>query len=314
MSKPDEAALIASIDQMSVATDTPAPVEVAVVPAVADAPSTSVAAPAGPKLAALDDDALVELTIDGEKRQIPWKEARTGFMLHGAATKRFQEAAAIRTDAEQREAAIVAREQTWNAEKTQYATEQAQIAAILRDPDKLAVIYQAALAEKQGGAPTVAAAAATTINPDELIAKVREAATQAFDQRLTDYRRTQATEAMDSDLSTFAKSLIAEKPALGLMPNADEYLFGEVLKMKPSSPAQAKEYARIVAEGVQTNFNAAMAEHGKAAAASKAKAVGGIEPKGGQGITPQPRKYTGLDDPNLEADAIAYINAQMNGA
>lgn len=286
---------------MAGVVEAPAPVVEDAAPAAT--PETPVAAtpetPAAPAPASLSDDALVEVIVDGKPIQMPWKEARSNISLHAASTKRFQDAAEQRRQAE----ALAAQAQQ-AIQQAQYQAQQFQ--SILQDEQKLAAVYMAMKAQ-QTGQPVAQQQAPAPIDLQAFAQHIMTQADQLVQTRLAEVQQREVEAKLVTDLTAFTNSLLSDDPILSTVPGFSDKVYETVSKMGPRSVDEAKEWIRAQVHEVKAKLAATTGEAQKASVVAKAKAANATE-RGGSPVLPTPHKYENLQDPNMTKDMLAFLN------
>lgn len=270
--------------------------------AIADA---NAAPSAGPTPAALADDAVVEVIVDGQPVTLPWKEARASVMRHAAFTQKTQKLAA------ERAAFAEAQQQAeqWRV-NGQRAIEEAQsfkqsIMQMLRDPAKLSALYLQATSQSPDVAPAVptppAAPAPASHTPTLDYETLRT-------QLLNDVQLAQQQTAVAHDVTTFTDALIADTPVLKVFgPDLASIVYEKVATMGPTSPAEAKEFIRMQIEDYKSRVSEATGTAAKAAAVAKAQDATAVQ-RGGSPVVPAKKTYATFND--MAADMEAFLAAQ----
>lgn len=280
-------------DQSVAATPDPAPDAATpeVAAPVADTPDPAAPAP-DPTPTTLADDALVEVLVDGQPQRMTWAEARKGVMMQSAFTKKTQ---ALARDREQAQQLQVQAQQA----AQQAAQLQQQVMQILQDPAKLSAVYMALQARQQGQPQALPAQPPQpSFDPTAFRQQVVQEALQTIA-----FKQQEAS--IESDVTTFTTSLIADEPILSTVPGFIDKVYEEVAQMKPESTEQAKEYIRLYIEGTKGKLHAALGTVAKTAAVAKAKAAAATIP-GGSVVTPTAKKYTHINE--MEADIFAELD------
>jgi hypothetical protein len=126
-----------------------------------------------------------------------------------------------------------------------------------------------------------------------------------------------ATAALEHDFTGYTSKLLEQQPILQAMEGIDELIYGQVLKMHPSTVEEAKQFAANVVDAYGEKVKAQITTAQKVAAVSAAKATNGIAPKGSASpIVPVAKTYNkkkGLHDPELDKDVMAFLNSMGEG-
>jgi hypothetical protein len=260
-------------------------------PSAAGAESTNIDNASNAQLAKLSDDSLVEITVDGQTVQMPWKDAKGGFQRQAHYTKSMQ---TLRQE-----------QQAFESERQalqQAREEHGVLVNLLKSPEMLqqfiarqypqlaqqaAVIQQAAQNVDPGDIATVGQIQEAQA---QLIAQQQQMQEQ-FMQELAAREETltrtiedrQATAKLSAEINTTIKGLFNEHPYIGkLIPNADQLLRYEVLQMKPGTHEEAVDAFKTVFGGWVENFKSTVSEQNKSTVLAKQKLVkNNIQPPGG---------------------------------
>ena len=303
------AEISAAFDTAMASEPAPTPAPAATAPEGEASASTPPADPATPAPEApapaaapvsLTDDSLVEIVVNGQPQQVRWADARKQVMLHADYTRKTQEVARIREDAQR------VHTEAEHA-KAMAAQLQQQVAAVFSSREKLAAAYIAASGGEQppqGGAPQGAPTGPAFPDPVALEQQLMAKITPQVIQQLQAAHVWQTNHNAVTSLTT---ELIAADPILSKIPGFDNTVYEEVTKMGPTSPAQAQEYIRTYIEGVAQGLAAQRTEAAKAAAVAKAAAATGTE-RGGSPVTPAKREYDSLNDAQMRDDMLAFLS------
>lgn len=283
---------------------------------VTEQPATSTATPAETptqnvdnatpaQLASIKPTDLVEVTVDGQKVQMPWAEAEKGVMRQAHYTKSMQDLARQRQEIE------ASRPQIESAVKERDA-----LVAVLKDENLLRTLLEQKYPHLLAQAKEAAVAQVTGANgiePDDIatVGQIQEVA-QAFQANVAEQvkaiqsnlskeveRATQAIEdrqatfKLASEINTTIDSLKAEHPYMEkVVPNFNEVLRYNVAQMAPRTPAETLEAFKTVFGGMVENFKAAVAETTKSSVIQKQELLkNNIQPPGGAAVTPQPTSF-----------------------
>ena len=280
-------------------------------PAAVDAENIDNASAA--QLAQIADDQLVEVTVDGEKVTLPWSEARGGVMRQAKFTKEMQtlrrqqeefetERQSLATVQQEREALVnflknpqlvkqfieaqypglLAAQQAVQAQQQAGGSSPAGNA----DPDDIATIGQIQAAQQQ-------VAQFVQQQMEQLqgqLAAREEQVTQTIEDR-------QAAARLGNEVNSTISQLFKEHPAIDkIVPNAEQMLRYEVLRMKPQTEQETIEAFKTVFGGWVENFEQAVGETTKSSALAKAKLQqNNIAPAGGTPVTPQATSFKTKD-------------------
>lgn len=261
----------------------------------ADASAATPSASASP--APFTDDAIVDVMVDGESVSMPWKEAKRLISGTAASTKRFQQAADLRKQAEGEKAAI-------EAERQRLAALGAQLENVMRDEQKFAAMYMALKARRDSSPAGIPAPAAPTIDPATILHQVEETVMQ----RLNAVRVQEQEQKTAADLTEYTKALVKDDPILN-----DEAVLGSIFetvaKMAPTSIEEAKSWIADQIKARQDRLQQHLDSRLKAAAITKAKAATATQ-RGGAVVTPESKTYDLSKPDDLERDITAFLAAQ----
>jgi hypothetical protein len=266
-----------------------------------DASSTNIDNASQAQLAQLSDDQLVELTVDGETVQVPWKEAKGGFQRQAHYTKSMQQL-------RQEQAAF-------NTERT--ALQQAQqereaFATLLSNPELLQKFIAQQYPQLNVAAAQVQAAA-EQVDPNDIatvgqiqaaqqeLLRQQQLAQENFMQQLAEREEVltrtiedrQATAKLSSEINTTIGGLFKSHPYMQkLIPNAEQVLRYEVLQLRPNTPEETVEAFKTVFGGWVENYKATVAETTKQRTVEKHKlTTNNIQPPGGAPPQPTPTSF-----------------------
>jgi myosin heavy subunit len=269
-------------------------------PATAETPAPVAATT--PKVVSLNDDDLVELLQNGQIVQRPWKEAKASTMMHADYTRKTQEVAAARKELEGVYTQMVEREQ--------------KIASFLQNRTAMEQYLQTLQQQQVQENPNISQNELASMQDvrrllQQEMASAQQKLAQTVEAKTQEIAVTQAAASIKNDLDSTVKTLKSEFPALSTIKGIDKILYDEVNAMNPSSVEEAKQFfvnaAKAQVEALESHFMAAQ----KQAAVAKTKLTKqGIEPSG-PGILPSPKTYKKFDDPDLNKEVIAQIEALM---
>lgn len=287
-------------DETPAAPEQPEPTAAVETP-VAEPPAPNVDNASAAKLASLNDEDLVEVTVDGEKVQMPWKDAKGGVMRQAHYTKSMQ---ALRAEQQQFEAskASIAKDSEnlqvlrgllTNSDLLKQfiakqhpallqAQQQLENAAAKTDPNDLATVGQIQEAQR--------ALIAQQQQMEEQFAQRLEQRAEALTREIED-RQVTAKLAMDID-STIKGMFKEHAQVAELIPNADQVLRYEVLRLQPKTPEETLEAFKTVFGGWVEKFNATVKSTNKQAVIEKHKlSTNNIQPPGGAPPQPEPLSF-----------------------
>lgn len=261
-----------------------------------EAPAATSDTPAEPQPLSLADDALVEVVVDGETRRLPWKDARTGIMMHGAFTKKTQSLA------EERKAFATEREQF--TQQQQLVRQQLEtLQRVMKDPTQLAplLLAQAQRQQQQQHQPQPL----TTANLPDLQKQLGAIVNQGIQQQMEAFRRQQQAEIFEKEIDSYTTELLKDHPVLSKLKGIADVIYGQVEQMGPKNLQEAKDYIRTVVEEYRESIGGTLTEEQKRAAAAKAKGTASIVPKGGAPVVPKAKKVNKLAD--LDQDILDFL-------
>ena len=280
-----------------VAAPTEAPLEEetpAVVPEVA---------PTQPKVAALSDDDLVEVLVNGQPVQKPWKEARASLMMHADYTRKTQEVAAARKELESTYQQMVEREQ--------------KIAAFLQNPTAVQDYLQKIQQQQVQQNPQITSNELVSYQDvqrllQQEMVNAQQKLEQAVVAKTQELHTMQQASAIQNDLNATVKALKTQYPALESIDGIDQMLFNKVNAMGPTSVEEAKQFFATVAKAQMDALESHFVSLKKQEAVAKAKVTKqGIEPSG-TGVLPSPKVTKKFDDPEAFKNATAQIQALID--
>lgn len=279
----------------------PAPSDAVTPEAASTSEASSAPASASASPTALADDAIVEVTVNGQPVHMPWGEAKRSLMMHAAFTQKTQAIAEQRKALEAERAAAAKAVEDANQLK-------ATLLRASQDPNFLSALYLAAQGKQQDTASPVAApqAAPAPIDPQVLKEYLFQSIAPEVQQYVTQQTALERqTAELDRDITTYTNALIDDDPILKeLGDDFKDTIYGRVAKMEPQSQAQAKEFIGLQIKDYKDRLAKARGESAKLAAVAKAKAVTGTE-RGGTPVTPTPKVYEKFDD--MQDDMLAMV-------
>jgi len=271
-------------------------------------------------------DPSIEVDFDGEKRKLTAKEIRDGYLRQQDYTRKTTEIARVRKAAE----TVAQAYQQQQEERAAYATfmsDKARVAEYMAKqfgPDGVAALLEHLQGTQLEDPNTPATLSKVEQLTSQKLAEIQRAQVemeqrfqQTLEERLERERNDLATRAQrveyDRVLNPFVDKLLEDNPILQAVDNVETLIRFKVARMNPQDPDEAKEmFQKVVKEQVeklQTKF----VETNKQTLLNKEKLRQGIEPPGGAGVVPQPKKYvTGrrVDWDALEADAISSLRGR----
>lgn len=267
------------------------------------------------KLAQLTDDQLVEVTVDGQKVQVPWGEARGGIMRQAKFTKEMQQ--------------LRQQQQQFDTERqtlAQARQERDALVQVLNNKELVARLISEKYPELLSQAQ---AAASAQLDPNDIasVGQVQDFVAglqQHFEQQLTErveqvtqtIEERQVTAKLAGEINTTIGSLFEAHPYMKrVIPNAEDNLRHQVALLRPQTPEEATQAFKDVFQGWVDDFKATVAEQNKAAVVTKQKLVSNnIQPPGGAQVQPTPTSFkkTNPHTGKQETDWDALRNAALN--
>lgn len=239
----------------------------------------------GPSPVSLSDDALVTIRVGNEDKVLPWKEARSGFMMHSDYTRKTQEVAEQRRAFEQQQ-------QQFQTQQQQYEQRLSQFSNVLKDPNKLAQLYMLANSQAQPTGPQPL----TTDAIPHLQQNLEQRLQQNFERFQQQILAKQEASRIEADLDASLKNTLTKYPLLSAIPGIEDTIYGRVAALSPRSIEEAKEHARQMVETMDRAVKERQAEQAKQEALAKAQATNGIEPRGGAPVLPKPQQFKNAGD------------------
>lgn len=268
----------------------------------------------------LDDKQVVRYKIGGQEYTRPWGEVKqTQILLPGDYTRKMQAIAAERREFE---ALRSQKQQEWE----QYQAEKQALAQALQDPAKIEAWYLAVMAQRQAqaqgqvGQPNPQAQPAQPpFDPAQLQGYVQQSIAQQLQAYAAQQQQAQVNSERANVLERHVESILNVNPALKALPGVNEYLYGQVYQMVvpgQTTMAEAQQYLDHVAQGIAANLNQHYTQATKQQVVAQSQLKNGIEPPGGSPNLPTAKQYNrklGLEDPEMEADVLAFVKAQLGG-
>lgn len=246
----------------------------------------------------LKETDLLPIKVGGEVRNIPWKEAQTGFQFHADYTRKMQELASQRQAWEAEKAQLTQSRSAWETERQQYAR-------VLSDPNALQALWQRAAmaAQPQNQAPQPL----TTETLPSLRDAIRKELMAEVQGEFQNFHRSQLAAQNEAVFSGHVKTLLASSPQLAALEGLDEAIAAKVIALQPKSMDEAKNYAGVIVETYKRAQKEASENEAKQAALARSQANNGIEPRGGQAVLPNlPQNFKRLED--LDDAFLEYLN------
>lgn len=295
------AAIDSVVAEQPVSSEAPPAAAAPAASAPADTPATEPAAQA-PTPA---DDPLIEVVVDGETRQVPLSEARKGYMLQSAFTRKTQDLARQRD-------AFNAEQQALAQQREALSQREQQLMSLLQDDQKFAAAYMAIRAKNNGqsaGAPQAPQVAPEMVR-QQLLAAI---APQVEQQVLARIAQQQHEQQAAHELTSHYQSLVKDHPILSALGDFEDTVMGAVANMRPSTLDEAKQYMQAYLGSVTEKIGTHTDTAAKAAAAAKAKAAAATIPGGGPMPT-GPKQYKSPDDPQIDQDILAMLESDFGVA
>lgn len=276
-------------------------VETEVKPAL-EAEATNVGDATAAQLAQLKDTDLVEVTVDGQTVQMPWKDAKGGVMRQAKFTKEMTAFRKEQAEFQSKQADIdrlsnehqVLRNLLLNKEMLRGFLQQ-------RYPD---LVAQAVAEAKQeagvvdgGDIATVGQLQQLTKSVEERIVNVVDTLEKSLQERevqiAQNIQDTQATLALSTQINGTIKEMFDQnKDLVNLIPEAEQVLRYKVLQLGPKTPEETLEAFKTVFGGWKEQYDAAVANANKSRVITKQKLERvNVQPQGGTGVQPQPTSF-----------------------
>lgn len=298
----EEQAILDALNEVATPADAPAPQDTAPVEA---------APPAVKAPVQLEDDVPVEYKLNGQVVRKPWKEIlQTQALLPGDYTRKTQALAAERT-------AFHEERTQFEQLRQQFEQERQALGMALRDPKKIEALYLAAVAAQQQQPPVGQPPQA--VDPTQLSQTILQTVEQRMQARFQELEESRINANRADSLEKHVSSILDANPSLKALPNINDYLYGQVISMvEPGKTTvqEAQQMLDLVAQEIASKLNEHFTQSNKQAAVQQSQLKNGIEPKGGAPVLPKAKQYNkkkGLDDPDMEADVLAYVKAQLGG-
>lgn len=261
------------------------------------------------QLAQIADDQLVEVIVDGQPVQMPWKDARAGISRTADYTRKLQSLSRERQEFESQRAPLAQAKQQLDA-----------FVQVFNDRDALTKLLEAKYPDLVGRPAQQAAAAIQAqqpgaIDPEEIatVGQVQSFITDARQMIAQEIAAAQhrlrqeigsATREVEDNLevakhtatiNATVNEIFSADPLISkLIPNAEALLRWNVQQMvtEQTTPAEVVEMFKTVAAGWSDEIKAAMTEHNKTAVVNKQKLVdNNIQPPGGSPVVPTPTDF-----------------------
>lgn len=264
----------------------------------------------------ISDDALVEWTVDGETRILPYKEAKAMGIRHATWTKRTQALSA-------KEDALAARE----AEIATLKEEHTQLSTLVGDKRLLAdyvkeVLPELTAAERKEVVKEVQAAQQPdgTFDPDEIatlgqakqlierltadkdrkiselqakLSETEKSIDEKLDKRIQKFNedadRAKSVQAINTLIDSTIDAMVKDIPLLKGIPHVKDAIRKDLAKLKSKNVEELKENLATVAKGYVEEIEDAVTTTNKTKVTQKEKLVTRtIQPSGGSPVTPTP--------------------------
>lgn len=261
---------------------------------------------ADPVLTSLADDALVEVTVDGEVVTMPWKDAKAGISRTSKFTKSMQTLAAERKAFDGEKAQLGAL-QNERQQLAQFLNNPQAVAAYLQQIAPQAVTPPAQVQQQDPNAVITvgeaqALAAAQSKQAFDAAVAAMQSAMASKDTQITDaiasLEHKQETAKHAVVINSTLKEIFTANPMLNGIPNAEDLIRYNVAMMNPQTEAEALDAFRQVAGGMVENISKHFTATKKVAAVTAAKeklTTKTIEPAGGAAPQIAPASYKNSD-------------------
>jgi hypothetical protein len=245
-------------------------------------------------------DKLVTVKIDGKTERVPLREALSGYSRTADYTRKTQELATQRQQVEQM--------------VTSYMQEREQLAQFLNNKELVAEYARRAFGLEMPVAPQPHAQAP---NPGDIptvaevqqmlqsnVAEVRNWAANYIAQVTAEAEtRTQAAQITGVIQDTMGTLL--QDPLLQSIPKADVLIRRMAQEQNPANVEELRVALRSSADELKASIQRQIDEAQKRAVVGREKLVNkGIEPPGGQPLTPQPKTYVNRKAGSVDWNAI----------
>lgn len=264
-------------------------------------PATNVDDASAQQLAQLADDQLVEVTVDGEKVTMPWKDARAGVMRQAHYTKNMQ---ALRQEQSQFEAQRQA--------FTEAQQQRDALASLIQSEDLLKQFLQKQYPHLLQHAQAIEQAQ-QQVDPNDIatvgqlqeLAQLQQQNTQqfmeAFKQELQkelvtatqELETRAATAKLAESINATVNDIFTEHAYLKeIVPDAEQVLRYQVAQLNPRTAEETLQAFKDVAAGWVENFERQVASRNKASVIQQHKLkTNNIQPPGGTQVQPQPTSF-----------------------
>lgn len=258
-----------------------------------------------PKAVDLADDALVSFKVGNESVTKPWGEVRNTLLPQaGDYTRKTMATAAERRQLE-------ADRQSFLTERQQVEQARQEIQSIVQDPQRLAALYLASVANQRTQGQQ-SQQAPNGFDP-RAIQQWQQQVLQQQQAQFQQFQEEQEARQISAELGDYTNGLIKDHPILSSLDDFSELVHGTVIRMAPNSVQEAKAYTKQVVDAYVQKLDARQAELKKEAAVNKSR-LSGIEPlKGGSPVVAKPRTYGSLEDPKRTEDMIAFMQQALAG-
>jgi hypothetical protein len=278
------------------------------------------------QLAQIADDQLVEVIVDGQPVQMPWKDAKAGFSRHADYTRKAQALARERQELEAQRGPLSEAAQQRDA-FIQLFDNKELLRKVLeaKHPDLIGQPAKDAAAAIAANAPSMDPEEIATVgqvqqflqNAQQTIKQEIESARAALRKEIETATRGVEDNLETAKLSTQINGTVAEifkaDPLIEkLIPNANELLRWNVQQLNPQTPEETLAAFRQVAAGWSESIKEQIAAHNKTLVINKQQLVdNNIQAPGGSPVVPTPTSFndpkTGkLDWSKVTAAAMAY--------
>jgi hypothetical protein len=252
------------------------------------------------QLAQLDDNALVEVQVNGELVTVPWKDAKAGIMRQQDYTRGKQAIKAQEQSLAEKEASI-----------NQSLSQLDALARLVSNKELLGEFIKLQYPDLLGGQPTnandvdledVPTVGQVQQTLEQHMRQLKEELTKEIvsQQEATTKEIEIRAEAakVGAEINSVVKSLFDEYPFIKkINPQAEDVLRYEVLKLQPKTTEEAVQAFKDVFAGWVEGYEETVKETMKSKVTNKDKLLSNnIQPAGGIPPQPQPTSFVSKDN------------------
>lgn len=285
----------------------PTPAEPAATPAAPPTPESG--KPAGPKIAQLGDDDVVELEVGGQKVQKPWKQARQEMMLHSDYTRKRQEESKVVKQAQDILEVAQKREELFQA----LVSDPRNIVGLLSKVTgkDFSNVLAALEPEPEKGVDELA----TVKDVIQTLEQVKKEATDRVEEKITQLQTEMFVADVEKTTKTALDALIKEHPELKSFPHYDKVIKTIAREKQAADLDELRE--ALVDAGKQLVEHLAQRdkEKQKESAIQRAELLKkGVEPPGGTPVVAPEKTYGSgnkVDWSAIDKDAEEYLKGRL---